>query len=71
MAAYGRAGHGFKEPGELYIELLPDAIKMTHSDPHPPGRPDFAERVTADLLELKAYLVPKPPPPPNWSKRVA
>jgi hypothetical protein len=51
----------------LTLELLDDAVALTHPDRHPPDRVKEAQRVTAELLELKPYTLPKPkpkPPPP-------
>jgi hypothetical protein len=48
----------------LTLELLHDAIALTHPDRHPPERAEEAQRVTAELLELKPYTPPKPKPPP-------
>lgn len=47
---------------ELTSELLADAIRLTHPDCHPPERQDLARRVTAQLLELKPFVFPAPPP---------
>ena len=54
---------------ELTLELLEDAIKLTHPDLHPPERADLAHRVTAELLALRPYVLPAPKPvPSNGSK---
>jgi hypothetical protein len=65
LRAFGFTGLGFEEPGELYLELLKDAVTLTHPDRHPPERKDFAGRVTAELLALEPYVAPKPPPRPK------
>ena len=46
----------------LTSELLQDAIVLTHPDRHPPERQEYARRVTAELLELKPYVLPKAKP---------
>lgn len=47
---------------ELCLELLEDAIRLTHPDRHPPEREKLAQRVTAELLALKPFVRPRPPP---------
>jgi hypothetical protein len=46
----------------LTLELLEDAIALTHPDRHPAERQELARRVTTELLALKPYTLPKPPP---------
>lgn len=48
----------------LTLELLQDAVALTHPDLHPPERAEKARRVTAELLALKPYTLPKPKPKP-------
>jgi hypothetical protein len=57
----------YAESHELTLELLEEAVRLTHPDRHPPERAAQAARVTADLLALKPYVLPKPPPPCNAS----
>ena len=47
---------------ELCLELLEDAIRLTHPDRHPPERQKMAERVTTELLLLKPFVHPRPAP---------
>jgi hypothetical protein len=51
----------------LTLELLMDVLALTHPDLDPPERQEKAKRVTAELLELKPYTLPRPkrePAPP-------
>ena len=52
------------EPTELNLELLEEAIALTHPDRHPPERAEQAHRVTAELLLLKPHVLPAAPPLP-------
>lgn len=52
------------EPTELSLELLTEALALTHPDAHPPERKARAQRVTAELSALKAHVLPKPKPVP-------
>jgi hypothetical protein len=54
-----------EDPHVLTVELLVDAVALTHPDKHPPERNELAQRVTAELLALKPHLSPKPKPPPE------
>jgi hypothetical protein len=56
-------GPSHAEPHELTLELLEEAIRLTHPDRHL-DRIEQATRVTAELLALKPFVKPKPPPPP-------
>jgi hypothetical protein len=49
----------------LTLELLDEAIALTHPDRHPPERRAQAERVTAELLALRPFTLPKPEPEPE------
>ncbi len=51
------------EPGELSLELLMEAITLTHPDKHPPERLALAQSVTSALLALRPYVKPAPKPP--------
>jgi hypothetical protein len=55
---------GNRELTYLTLELLNDAVALTHPDMHPPERAEKAKRVTAELLALKPYTLPKPEPKP-------
>jgi hypothetical protein len=57
-------GTAYAGPHELTLELLEEAVRLTHPDRHPPERAEQATRVTAELLALKPYVLSKPPPPP-------
>lgn len=46
-------------PDELCLELLNDAIRLTHPDRHPPERADLAQRVTEGLLALRPFTLPR------------
>ena len=61
LRSFSLGGHA--EEDELSLELLTDALKLTHPDLHPPERQDLAHRVTAGLLALKPYALPAPSPP--------
>jgi hypothetical protein len=63
LQAFG-FGASYAGPQELTLELLEEAVRLTHPDKHPPERAEQATRVTAELLALKPYVLPKPPPPP-------
>lgn len=70
LYALGRVKHRRPaDPTELSLELLQDALALTHPDKHPPERADLAHRVTAELNALKPYIrpapKPEPPPPPK------
>jgi len=69
----GREG-GARED-ELSLELLNDALRLTHPDRHPPERHELAHRVTQELLALRPFCLPKakpkPPPPRDASANVA
>jgi hypothetical protein len=49
---------------DLTSELLNAAIALTHPDKHPPERKAEATRVTQELLALKPFVFPAPPPEP-------
>jgi hypothetical protein len=55
-------GFGANEAGddEFYLELLEDAIRLTHPDRHPEERRALAQRVTAELLALRPFVKPRP-----------
>ena len=44
----------------MTLELLEGAVRLTHPDRHP-DRVEQATRVTAELLALKPFVLPKPP----------
>jgi hypothetical protein len=46
---------------ELTLDLIEEAVRLTHPDKHPPERVEQATRVTAELLALKPFVLPKPP----------
>jgi hypothetical protein len=48
---------------DLTTEVLDDAVRLTHPDCHPPERQELAKRVTQELLALRPFAFPKPPPP--------
>lgn len=52
-------------PDELSLEMLEEAITLTHPDRHPPERAEQAHRVTAELLALKPYVLPATAPTPT------
>lgn len=47
---------------ELSLDLLEQAVRLTHPDRHPAERAALAAQVTADLLALKPFCLPKPKP---------
>lgn len=51
-------GRSHAEPDELTLELLNDAISLTHPDKQPAERADMAQRVTAGLLALRPSVKP-------------
>jgi hypothetical protein len=53
-------GTSYAEPQELTLELLEEAVRLTHPDRHL-DRVEQATRVTAELLALKPFVRPKPP----------
>lgn len=48
--------------GELYQDVLEDAVRLTHPDKHPPERTELATRVTQEFLKLRPFLRPRPKP---------
>ena len=48
--------------GDLTTELLAATIALTHPDKHPVERKAEANRVTQELLALKPFVFPAPPP---------
>jgi hypothetical protein len=44
---------------ELSLELLEEALRLTHPDRHPPERAASAHRVTAQLLALRPHVKPR------------
>jgi hypothetical protein len=70
LQAFG-FGASYAGPHELTLELLEEAVRLTHPDRHPPERAEQAARVTAELLALKPFVLPKPAAPRNESATVA
>lgn len=66
----GLLGRRAAKPGELHLELLEDAIRLTHPDRHPPERMALATRVTAELLALKPFVKPAVPDAPAPASEV-
>jgi hypothetical protein len=61
LQGFGLGGTSYAGPQELTLELLEEAVRLTHPDRHPPERAEQATRVTAELMALKSYVLPKPP----------
>jgi hypothetical protein len=61
--AFGRTAYAGSH--ELTLDLIEEAVRLTHPDKHPPERAEQAARVTAELLALKPWVLPKPPLPPS------
>jgi len=57
------------EVGDITAELLADTIQLTHPDKHPPERNVMATRVTQELLALKPFVFPAPPPEPKKARK--
>jgi hypothetical protein len=52
----------FADFADLTTELLDAAVALTHPDKHPANRKTEANRVTQELLKLKPFVFPAPPP---------
>jgi hypothetical protein len=46
--------------GDITLELLEAAVRLTHPDRHPPERQEAARLVTQELLALKPFVFPAP-----------
>jgi hypothetical protein len=68
LAAFEFGAPQHAQADELSLELLEDAIRLTHPDRHPPERAEQAARVTAELLALKPFVNPKAPEPCDTSE---
>ncbi len=51
--------------GDITLELLEAAVRLTHPDRHPPERQEAAHQVTQELLALKPFVFPAPKEKPK------